>query len=64
MNVQNFGPVQVCEKCGQQWMTSHYCPASNRLPGAGAKPLLPLTEDDVRRIVREELAKSAQKQDA
>lgn len=47
----------TCRHCGQQWINAHYCPAQNASPHLGAMPSMPLTEADVRRIVREELAR-------
>jgi len=51
-------PMQTCVRCGQQWFTAHYCPALNQPFPDGAKPIRTLTEEDVRRIVREELART------
>ncbi len=42
----------------------NYAPNPQPLPSDGAKILSFLTEDDVRRIVREELARAAPKSDA
>lgn len=57
-----IGPLMmnVCGRCGQQWFGAHYCTGlSNSIQyQPGAQIARQLTEDDVRRIVREELAKS------
>ena len=47
----------TCKHCGQQWVNSHYCQAQNAATHLGAMPSMQLTEADVRRIVREELAR-------
>ena len=51
----NNGLVQVCGRCGQQWLTTHYCAALHAPDVPGAQVVKVLTEADVRRIVREEL---------
>jgi len=59
----NPGPfMNVCGRCGQQWWGNHFCPALNAAPIhlAGATPVPILTEADVRRIVRDELARAQQ----
>lgn len=49
--------MQRCGHCGQDWWGNHYCPSLNAaMPPFGNTPLRMLTEEDVRRIVREELA--------
>ena len=57
MNVTNAGPVQKCNRCGQDWIQTHYCPELNAPYHGGAKVAVALTEADIRRIVREELAR-------
>ena len=57
MNVTNAGPVQKCNRCGQDWILAHYCPALHAPHHSGAKVVVAITEADVRRIVREELAR-------
>lgn len=55
---QNANPTGVrylCGHCGQEYNGQHFCPAFLN-PGLGARETRPLTEADVRRIVREELA--------
>lgn len=58
--------TQRCARCGQDWWDAHACPALNAaipLPATLpvtvrlSPPVAPLTEEDVRRIVREELAR-------
>ncbi len=53
--------MNVCGRCGQQWFGAHYCPAAKAAPilPPGAQIQHQLTEADVRRIVREELARAA-----
>ena len=51
--------VQRCGKCGQEWLQAHFCPALHTPRHDGAKPAQPLTEADVRRIVRDELQAAA-----
>lgn len=54
--------IHTCGRCGQQWAHTHYCPSLNvppPLPMTGAQIVRQLTEEDVRRIVREELARAA-----
>lgn len=47
----------LCGHCGQEYSGQHYCPA---FPNAfGARETRQLTEEDVRRIVREELQRAA-----
>ena len=58
MNVTNAGPIQKCNRCGQDWIQAHFCPANNAPVGTGAQPFRHLTEADVRRIVRDELQRS------
>lgn len=55
-------PVNRCSMCGEQYWFAHVCrseplfqpPAQEP---AGCRPLPQLTEEDVRRIVREEFSK-------
>ena len=55
--------MNVCGRCEQQWFGAHFCPAANAGPVLPPGAFIPrqLTEADVRRIVREELAKAAPK---
>ena len=45
----------TCGNCGQEYSGQHFCPALHNST-SGARESKPLTEEDVRRIVREELA--------
>lgn len=50
-----------CKRCGMRYYgNSHYC-GSLDSSEPGCTPVKPLTEDDVRKIVREELARALQK---
>ena len=49
--------VQRCATCGQDWWHNHFCPGLHTPHAQGAKVATILTEADVRRIVREELAR-------
>ena len=56
----DFPQSNFCKDCGQWWINVHYCGAFH--PGrSGSRVVLPLTEEDVRRIVRDEIAKHAAK---
>lgn len=58
---QNANPPGVrflCGHCGQEHSGQHFCPAFSNV-AYGARETRPLTEDDVRRIVREELQRAA-----
>ena len=49
-------PASTCLRCGAYYVGAHYC---GSIPiGQGAQPAKQLTEDDVRRIVREELQRA------
>lgn len=48
--------ILTCSACGQEYYDLHFCPELKQFK-EGAKPLPPLTETDVRRIVREEIKK-------
>ena len=49
---------QRCARCGEAWWDAHVCPQNRtQVPFVATPTTFPLTEDDVRRIVREELAK-------
>ena len=56
MSVLNGVAVQKCSVCGQEWILARYCPELNAPYHGGAKVAVAITEADVRRIVREELA--------
>ena len=61
-------PEQLCGLCGQRWFTTHVCPNIHKpvhhplfnpvdIPVKYNPPLpVPVSEEDVRRIVREEIA--------
>lgn len=51
------------EEClhGPGWQQPHYAPLPSN---PGCAPLAPLTEDDVRRIVREEIARAKENTNA
>lgn len=53
-----FGPAGLAAPQCQCW--AQYDPAPNAAKQPGCVPLVPLTEADVRRIVREELAKQGE----
>ena len=50
--VESFGPGYVLPQC-RCWMT--FAPAPDAAQGNGCQPARPLTEADVRRIVREDM---------
>ena len=58
MNFTNAEPVQKCSICGQCWIRTHFCPQVNAPHHGGAKVAVVFTEADIRRIVREELARN------
>jgi hypothetical protein len=53
--------MNYCSTCGEWFFQAHYCrgnPLTQKVPRTpGCVPVKTLTENDVRRIVREELAK-------
>lgn len=57
---------QVCAACGEQWWGAHACPKVNpRINFFQPVAVIPstiaaLTEDQLRQIIREEIAKAAQ----
>jgi len=48
---------RTCPDCGNVYVLQHYCKALQKQQSAegGCKPAPPLTEQDVRRIVRDEM---------
>lgn len=52
----NVAGYSQCQLCGAWYLMQHYC--GGIAPAAGAQPAHSLTEEDVRRIVREEIARS------
>lgn len=57
MNCPNCGGVLPFHNAPCTGPLPYYAPMPAQPPLHGAQPIRPLTEDDVRRIVREELAK-------
>lgn len=58
--------MKTCSACGENYFSAHYCkarekPATWPFPKSSPTPLKQLTESDVRRIVREELARKETK---
>lgn len=51
--------MQTCTLCQKQFFGMHYCGEIHKPHDGGAHPVRPLTEADVRRIVREELGRAA-----
>jgi hypothetical protein len=51
--------VYLCSTCGGYFTDQHFCPGHRPPFGSGAFTPTPLTEDRVREIVREEMARTS-----
>lgn len=59
-NMTGAAPTpQKCQTCGTYFTGPHYCPGHQPPFGFGAFTPSPLTEERVREIVREELARAS-----